>query len=205
VLGLSPTKSDEQQNKDEEAEAKKRREQKAREEENRKEAEKDAAASAVNKGYGSWAPPKKTEAPKEEVAEEELTAEEIAEKQAKEKAEAAKQALKDEATSLKAKGNEHYKKKEFDKAIEFYNQAIEKDPQNISFITNIASVHMAQKKYDDVIATCERAIEAGKLHGAEYSMMATAYGRLGTAYMKKKDYASAIEQFDNAQLEDKTC
>jgi len=173
----------------------------AQEEERQKEAQKDAAASAVNKGYGSWAPPKKKEEPKEE---EELTADQIAEKQEKEEAEAAKKKIQEEAAALKAQGNEHYKKKEFDQAINFYKQAIEKDPKNISFITNIAAVNMAQKNYDEVIATCERAIEVGKTHGADYSMMATAYARLGTAYMKKKNYARAIQEFDNAQLEDKT-
>ena len=44
-----------------------RAQQEAMEKERREQAAKDAKASAVNKGYGSWAPPKKTEKPKEEV------------------------------------------------------------------------------------------------------------------------------------------
>ena len=46
-----------------------RAQQAAQEEERRKQAEKDAAASAVNRGYGSWAPQKKKEEPKEVVPE----------------------------------------------------------------------------------------------------------------------------------------
>lgn len=43
-----------------------RAQQEAMAEKQREEAAKEAAVSAVNKGYGSWAPPKKTEEPKEE-------------------------------------------------------------------------------------------------------------------------------------------
>ena len=44
-----------------------RAQQAAMEEKQREEAAKDAKASAVNRGYGSWAPPKKKEQPKEEA------------------------------------------------------------------------------------------------------------------------------------------
>lgn len=180
-----------------------RAQQEAQEQKAKEEAAKDAAATAVPKGYGSWAPPKnKKEEPK--VEEEELTAEEIAAKQAKEKEEAAKKAVQEEADALKAQGNEHYKKKEFEQAIEFYNKAIAKDPSNISFITNIAAVQMAQKKYDEAIETCTQAIKKGKEIHADYSALAKAYARLGTCYFKKKDFDAAIKEFENAQLEDKT-
>jgi len=93
---------------------------------------------------------------------------------------------------------------EFEQAIGFYNQAIEKDPTNVSFITNIAAVQMAEKKYDEAIETCKRAIAKAKEVFADYSTKAKCYTRLGTCYMKKKEYAKAITEFENAQLEDKT-
>ena len=43
-----------------------------------------------------------------------------------------------QAQEEKTKGNEAYKKKDFEAAIEHYDKAIELDPTNITFYTNKA-------------------------------------------------------------------
>ena len=50
--------------------------------------------------------------------------------------ELAKRKRKQDAVEEKAKGNAHYKKKEFDEAIKCYDAAIALDDTDISFLTN---------------------------------------------------------------------
>lgn len=50
--------------------------------------------------------------------------------------EKAKKRRKEEALGHKTKGNDHYKKKEFDAAIQCYDAALDLDDTDISFLTN---------------------------------------------------------------------
>ena len=57
-------------------------------------------------------------------------------------AEKEKLLIKKEAEDLKGKGNEFYKKKDFKQALEYYQQAIDKNPSEITFYSNKAAVYM---------------------------------------------------------------
>lgn len=46
-----------------------------------------------------------------------------------------------QAVELKEKGNDAYKHKRFDEALNFYSQAIELDPQNMLLYTNKAGTY----------------------------------------------------------------
>ena len=50
-----------------------------------------------------------------------------------------------EAIKEKEKGNEFYKKKEFESAITHYDKAIELDPVNITYLTNKAGTYLFLK------------------------------------------------------------
>jgi len=63
--------------------------------------------------------------------------------------------IKKQAEDLKAKGNEFYKKKDFENALKFYQEAIDKDPQEITFYSNKAAVYFEMKKFDDCIEACD--------------------------------------------------
>jgi Flp pilus assembly protein TadD len=52
---------------------------------------------------------------------------------------------KEKAVSLKQQGNDAYKKKDFSKAVEHFKAAIELDPTEITFYTNLAAVHFETK------------------------------------------------------------
>jgi len=93
------------------------------------------------------------------------------------------------------------RKKNFAKALEFYQQAHEKDPTNIVYLNNIAAVHMSEGNYDRCIETCLKAEQVGRDHRAPFQTIATALQRLGKAYAKKDDPQNAIEAYKRALME----
>jgi len=101
----------------------------------------------------------------------------------------------------KEEGNGFYKKKEFEKALASYDEAIEIDPTNMTFLSNKAAVYFTQKKYDECIAECEKAMEVGKANKAPFEDRGKALTRAAKAYQKKGDLQKAIEMCKNAQLE----
>jgi len=105
------------------------------------------------------------------------------------------------AKGKKEEGNEFYKNKKFDEAIECYDAAIEFDPTNMAFLSNKAAVYFQQKSYDDCIQECLKAVEVGKKHRAAYEDRAKAFTRAAKAYQKKGDLDKAIEMCNEAQLE----
>jgi len=101
----------------------------------------------------------------------------------------------------KDKGNAAYKKKDFDAAISFYDEAIGFDPTNIAFYTNKGAVYFEQGNYDDCIKTCEKAVEVGREHRADFKNIAKAFARIGTAYMKKDELEESLNYYNKSLSE----
>ncbi|EAU92341.2 hypothetical protein CC1G_00560 [Coprinopsis cinerea okayama7 len=74
---------------------------------------------------------------------------------------------------LKAQGNEHYKNGKHDEAIDYYTEAIEKQPNAILY-ANRAAAYLGLKRYTDAASDCEKAVKLDPTY-------AKAWGRLGTA------------------------
>lgn len=108
------------------------------------------------------------------------------------------------ALEQKQLGNAAYKKKDFDTAIGFYNKAIELDPAEISFLTNLAAVYFEQKKYAECVSTCEKAVDVGRENRADFKLIAKAYARMGNAYKKNEDYDKAKWAYEKALTEHRT-
>jgi len=104
-----------------------------------------------------------------------------------------------EAKQLKEAGNELYKNKEFDKAIEKYQAALDLVPNEITYALNIASALLGKQDLDGCIKQCEKALEISK-GVASYENIAKAYERMGNAYFKFKKYKEALEQYNTAQI-----
>lgn len=109
-----------------------------------------------------------------------------------------------EALNLKEEGNKHYKKREFDQALNFYAQAWEKDSTNVSILNNKAAVLFEMEKYDECIETCQKAVEVGRENRADYKLIARALGRIGSAYQKQSKLAEAIKYFEKSLTEHRT-
>jgi len=59
---------------------------------------------------------------------------------------------------MKEKGNEEFKKKNFEKAIEYYTYATEMDPKNHVFYTNRAMCYAAMSKWEKSLRDAEKSI-----------------------------------------------
>jgi len=105
------------------------------------------------------------------------------------------------AVAKKNEGNELYKAKSFAEAIAKYEEAIELDPKNMTFISNKAAVFFTQKKWAECIALCEQAVALGKEVFAPYEDRAKALTRMGKAYQKSGDIPAALEKFAESLLE----
>ncbi|XP_038071862.1 stress-induced-phosphoprotein 1-like [Patiria miniata] len=112
--------------------------------------------------------------------------------------------IKAKAVELKEAGNEAYKKKDLDKAIELYTQAIEMDPINIAFLTNRAAAHYEKGDQEACRADCLKAVDVGRENRGNYKIIAKAYCRIATSYAKEKDYEHALENFDRSLAEHRT-
>ena len=130
----------------------------------------------------------------------------------------------DEALKEKEQGNAAYKSKNFSKAIEHYKkvfhsfyhnnklilncpfqlQAIELDPSEITFYSNLAAVHFEKKEYDECVKVCEKAIDVGRENRADFKLIAKAWNRAGNGYRKLGDLTAAKNAFEKALTEHRT-
>jgi len=109
----------------------------------------------------------------------------------------------DRKASIEAKnrGNELYKKKDFEGALAAYDEAIAFDPTNMTFLSNKAAVYFTSKDYDACIKACDEAFEIGKQNRAKFEDRAKVLLRCGKAYRAKGDFDTAISKLKDAQLE----
>lgn len=108
-----------------------------------------------------------------------------------------------EAEAEKAKGNALYMKRNFEPAIEHYRKAwdLHKD---ITYLNNLGACLFEQGNYDEVIKTCQQAVDEGRAMRADYKVVAKSYGRIGSAYQKKGDLAQAIKHYERSLTEHRT-
>ncbi|GAX84944.1 hypothetical protein CEUSTIGMA_g12365.t1 [Chlamydomonas eustigma] len=106
-----------------------------------------------------------------------------------------------EAIKEKEAGNEAYKKKDFQVAIQHYNKAMELDSSDISFLTNRSAVYFETKQYDACIADCDEAIQRGRDIRADFKIIAKALTRKGSALMQQDKYEEAIAVFNKSLTE----
>lgn len=101
-------------------------------------------------------------------------------------------------------GNEAYKRRDFETALRHYDAAIGLDPNNISLLTNKSAVYFEQERYDECIAVCEEAVERGRACYADFKLLAKAFGRIGSCYERKGDYAQALQYYQKSLTEHRT-
>jgi len=101
----------------------------------------------------------------------------------------------------KEKGNEAYKAKDFEEASKYYQKAIELNPRNCTFYTNMAAVYFEQEKYDLCIEMCNQSVEVGRENRADYKLIAKAYSRAANAYLKLDDLISAKKFYEKSLSE----
>uniref|UniRef100_A0A914X357 Stress-induced-phosphoprotein 1 n=1 Tax=Plectus sambesii TaxID=2011161 RepID=A0A914X357_9BILA len=98
----------------------------------------------------------------------------------------------DQAIEEKNKGNAAYKEKDFAKAHIHYDKAIELDPTNITFYTNKAAVLFEEKRYDECIEMCKKAVDVGRDNQADFKLIAKALARISSSYLKQDNLKDGL-------------
>lgn len=119
--------------------------------------------------------------------------------------EVAEEELDDKAKALreKEKGNVAYKKRDFPAAIEAYGRAIELDADNMAYLTNRAAALLESGDFEGCIKDCKSAVDinAEKSLRTDFKIIARAWGRMGTAYVRSGNLAEGISAFHKCLLE----
>ena len=95
------------------------------------------------------------------------------------------------AEIAKEKGNQAYKDKQWQKAIEFYSEAIKLSGNNATYYSNRAQAYLERGSYLQAEADCTKAINLDKKN-------VKAYFRRGTAREMLGYYKDAIDDFKYA-------
>mmetsp|Transcript_3730 Transcript_3730/g.6729 ORF Transcript_3730/g.6729 Transcript_3730/m.6729 type:complete len:583 (+) Transcript_3730:47-1795(+) len=115
-----------------------------------------------------------------------------------------------EAEACKQKGNEFYKKRKFSEALEQYDEALAKVPDDLTFHNNKCAVwmEMGEEHYPKVLRTCEDLISkryeinSRNPGGASFEKVAKVYNRMASVYEKQKRFDDAIAMYNKALTED---
>lgn len=115
-----------------------------------------------------------------------------------------------EADEFKTKGNELYKKKQFQEAIEMYEKAIEKEPNDIIYYNNRNAVwiEMGEEYWPKALESCEDLIKrryeinSANPGGASFEKVAKVFARMASLYEKKNEFDKAIEMYNKSLTED---
>jgi len=105
------------------------------------------------------------------------------------------------ADQEKEKGNAAYKAKDFETALQHYDKAIELDSTNMSYILNKAAVYFEMGDFAKCIEMAEKSIDVGRENRADFKQIAKGFTRIGNAYFKQKEYASAVTYFEKSLSE----
>jgi len=115
-----------------------------------------------------------------------------------------------EADECKTKGNELYKKKQFEEALTWYDKAIAKEPNDLVYYNNKCAVwiEMGDAYYDKVLETCKDLItrryeiNSANPGGASFEKVAKVLNRMASVHEKRKEFDQAIEFYNKALTED---
>ena len=89
------------------------------------------------------------------------------------------------------------KKKNFDEAIKFYQQAIDLYPKEMVYYLNSAKCYLEKKDYDKCIELCKHVCENCR----DFTRRATAFGIIGYAYKAQGKLDEALKAFEDSQME----
>ena len=87
--------------------------------------------------------------------------------------------MEEEVEALKSKGNEHFVKKEFQLAVEFYTKALQINNENAILYTNRSAAYLELGQYSLAFEDSERAIQLNPKFTKSYFRKSSAVNKLG--------------------------
>lgn len=104
---------------------------------------------------------------------------------------------------VKNEGNYFYKEKNFAKAIECYEKAIQLEPSEVLYYNNKAAVYIELKDLDGALAAVEAALRAAEEHSVkDFTKIAKIYARKASVLQKQGDLEGSITWYEKSLLED---
>ena len=104
-----------------------------------------------------------------------------------------------EAQKLKELGNEAFKKKDFTTALKNYEKAIELDPKEMAYYSNIAAVYFQMNHFDKCINFSRQACKIGQENGAKSKLIFKGFERMGRAHKEMNDLKMAKLGFEKSK------
>jgi tetratricopeptide (TPR) repeat protein len=95
------------------------------------------------------------------------------------------------AEQLESSGDQLRVEKDYLDAVDYYQAALKKSPNNAVLYNKIGISQLMLQRYKDAKKSFERSIKADRQH-------ADAYNNLGVIYYQAKNYKKAIKQYDKA-------
>jgi len=97
------------------------------------------------------------------------------------------------AEQLESGGDQLRVEKNFLDAVDYYEAALKKSPNNAALFNKMGICQLMLQRYKDAKKSFERAIKADRQHS-------DAYNNLGVIYYQARNYNKAIKQYDKAIL-----
>ncbi|XP_026494359.1 serine/threonine-protein phosphatase 5 [Vanessa tameamea] len=97
------------------------------------------------------------------------------------------------AEKLKNEANEYFKRQNYNRAIELYTQAIEKNPTSAVYFANRSISNLRLENFGYALNDASKAIEIDKLYTKAYYRRAAAYMALGKYKFALKDFEYVIK------------
>jgi len=106
-----------------------------------------------------------------------------------------------DAEAKKLEGNAFYKKKDFANAIKLYSEAIELNPKEMTFYSNLAAVYFEMSEFDNAIEQCDKVIALSKEGNYDYVKLGKAMARKANCLFRKDMLEESIALYREALLE----
>ena len=105
--------------------------------------------------------------------------------------------IEDPAEQAKAKGKEQFKKKNFNEALNYYEEAIQTNPNEPLFYTNKAAAYIELSEYENAfeeLAKAEKLFSEGVVK--DFVKKAKILARKGNTFMRQGKLDEAIFEYD---------
>lgn len=104
---------------------------------------------------------------------------------------------------IKNEGNYFYKEKNFQKALECYNKAIELEPSEVLYYNNKAAVYIELKDLENALLATDSALDAAEKYSVkDFMRIAKIYARKASVLQKQGEYGESIVWYQKSLLED---
>ena len=102
------------------------------------------------------------------------------------------------AEAEKAKGNDEFKRKNFQNAIAFYDKASELDRNEAIYLNNKAACYIELKDYEKAIQVCDQAVEILKDKNFDNTKLAKVFARKASAFVHLKQNRQALDCYNQS-------